>query len=337
MTDITITHTAAAGTLADGMTRGDGTYEILRANGFRWFRSLGMMGIQSSRDRQPNKYKINRAARALEEAGHTVTVEVDRTHRDPAQVEADRAARQAARVAALENKADRRAADAEAAWNAEQRATAALPPGGEPIKVGHHSEGRHRRAIDRAHNALGKSVAADREADHTASRAESAARTTELRNSPVTVANRIDKLEAEQRADQRALDGHTRTLFTDGRGVKHVEKTTAATGEYRERLIARMAERAANITYWQGIRTAQIADGTAGDYSPDTITAGDLVKIRHHGWTPVLRTNKKTVSVQTPAPFGGRLIRHTVPYPEIQGHRPAADTAAESSEDVATA
>ena len=337
MTAIDITHTAADGTLADGMIRGDGTYEILRANGFRWFRSLGMMGIQSSRDRQPNEYKINRAARALEEAGHTVTVEIDRTHRDPAQVEADRAARQADRVAALENKADRRAADAEAAWNAEQRATAALPPGGEPIKVGHHSEGRHRRAIDRAHNALGKAVAADREADHAANRAESAARTTELRNSPVTVANRIHKLEAEQRADQRALDGHTRTLFTDGRGVKHTEQTTAATGEYRERIIARMAERAATITYWQGIRTAQIADGTAGDYSPDTITAGDLVKIRHHGWTPVLRTNKKTVSVQTPAPFGGRLIRHTVPYPEIQGHRPAADSAAESSEDVATA
>ena len=87
-----------------------------------------------------------------------------------------------------------------------------------------------------------------------------------------------------------------------------------------------MAERAANITYWQGIRTAQIADGQAGDYSPDTINAGDLVKIRHHGWTPVLRTNTKTVSVQTPAPFGGRLIRHTVPYPETQGHRPQSET-----------
>ena len=336
MTAIDITHTAADGTLADGMIRGDGTYEILRANGFRWFHSLGLMGIQSSRDRQPNEHKITRAARALEEAGHTVTLDIDRTHRDPAQAEADRTARQTDRVAALENKADRRAADAEAAWNAEQRAAAALPPGGEPIKAGHHSEGRHRRAIDRAHNALGKAVAADRDADHAANRAESAARTTELRYSPVTVANRIQKLEAEQRADQRALDGHTRTLFTDARGMKHTEETTAATGEYRERIIARMAERAANITYWQGIRTAQIADGKTGDYSPDTITAGDLVKIGHHGWTPVLRTNKKTVSVQTPAPFGGRMIRHTVPYPEIQGHRPQSETA-DTAEDAATA
>ncbi|MCG7635318.1 DUF3560 domain-containing protein [Gordonia McavH-238-E] len=336
MTEITITHTAADGTLADGMVRGDGTYELLKANGFHWFRSLGLMGIQASRDRQPNEHKISRAARALTAAGHTVTVEIDRTHRDPAQAEADRAARQADRVAALENKAHRRAADAEAAWTAEQRAAAALPPGGEPIKVGHHSEARHRRAIDRAHNTLGKAVAADRDADHAAHRAESAARTTEQRYSPVTVANRIQKLEAEQRADQRALDGHTRTLFTDARGVKHTEETTAATGEYRERIIARMAERAANITYWQGIRATQIADGQAGDYSPDTITAGDLVKIRHHGWTPVLRTNTKTVSVQTPAPFGGRMIRHTVPYPELQGHRPQNATTA-TTEDAAMA
>lgn len=336
MTTIDITHTAADGTLADGMIRGDGTYEILRANGFRWFRSLGMMGIQSSRDRQPNEHKITRVARALEEAGHTVTVAIDRTHRDPALAEADRAARQADRVAALENKADRRAAAAEAAWTAEQRATAALPPGGEPVKVGHHSEGRHLRAIDRAHNALGQAVAAEQASTHAARRAETATHTTAHRYSPTTVANRIRKLEAEQRADQRTLDGHTRTLFTDSRRIKHTEKTTAATGEYRERIIARMAERAANITYWQGIRTAQIAAGTAGDYSPDTINTGDLVKIRHHGWTPVLRTNAKTVSIETPAPYGGRLIRHTVPYPELQGHRPA-DTAAENSGDVATA
>ncbi|TYQ09078.1 UNVERIFIED_ORG: uncharacterized protein DUF3560 [Gordonia westfalica J30] len=326
MTAITISHTAADGTLADGMIRGDGTYEILRANGFRWFRSLAMMGIASSRDRQPNEPKILRAARALENAGHTVTLDIDRAHRDPAQAEADRAARQAARVAALENKAQRRAADAEAAWTAEQQAAAALPPGGEPVKVGHHSERRHRRAIDRAHTALGKAVAAEQASTHATNKAAAAAHTTEHRYNPVTVANRIGKLEAEQRADQRALDGHTRTLFTDSRGVKHVETTTAATGDHRERIIARMAERADQITYWHTIRAAQIADGQASDYSPDTITAGDLVKLRHHGWVPVLRVNKKTVSVHTPAPFGGRLIRHTVPYAEIQGHRTPSDT-----------
>lgn len=48
-----------------------------------------------------------------------------------------------------------------------------LPPSGEPIKVGHHSEGRHRRAIERSWDNLGRSVKASEEADRLASRAHS--------------------------------------------------------------------------------------------------------------------------------------------------------------------
>ena len=62
---IEITHTAAEGTLVHGTARGDGTNTILKANGFRWFRTLGLWGIAGSRDRQPNRYKIDRAADAL--------------------------------------------------------------------------------------------------------------------------------------------------------------------------------------------------------------------------------------------------------------------------------
>ncbi|MDV6278696.1 DUF3560 domain-containing protein [Rhodococcus erythropolis] len=42
---------------------------------------------------------------------------------------------------ALELKAGRRSEQAESAGEAEQRAAAQLPPGGEPIKIGHHSGG----------------------------------------------------------------------------------------------------------------------------------------------------------------------------------------------------
>ena len=86
-----------------------------------------------------------------------------------------------------------------------------------------------------------------------------------------------------------------------------------------------MAQRADDIAYWRAIRTDQIAAGHTGDYSRDTITKGDQVKIRFHGWVPVIRVNAKTVSVETPAPFGGRMIRGTIPYQEIQGHRPHID------------
>ncbi len=119
---IEITHTAAEGTLVHGTARGDGTNTILKAAGFRWFRTLGVWGIAGSRDRQPNRYKIERAAESLRAAGHTVTVDVDDTHRPTAEAEADRAHRQAQRADALAAKADRKAAAASAAWESEQRA-----------------------------------------------------------------------------------------------------------------------------------------------------------------------------------------------------------------------
>lgn len=268
MAELTITHTAVDGTLIEGTSKGDGTNTILKANGFRWFRSLGTWGIPSSRDRQPKTHIINRARTALEAAGHTVALDIDTTHRDPAQAEADRAARQAARAAALENKAERRHAAAETAWDRERQATAALPPGGEPIKIGHHSERRHRRAIEKSWDTLGQAVAAQRDAEHADHRADAASRTTALRHNPVTVANRIQKLDAEQRADQRALDGHTRTVAILSDGHRIVDTTTAATGERRDQITARMAQRADDLTYWRGIRDQQIADGQTGATAP---------------------------------------------------------------------
>lgn len=41
-----------------------------------------------------------------------------------------------------------------------------LPPGGEPIKVGHHSEKRHRAAIEKCHNLMFKSIEHSKMAEH---------------------------------------------------------------------------------------------------------------------------------------------------------------------------
>jgi hypothetical protein len=43
---------------------------------------------------------------------------------------------------------------------------------GEPIKIGHHSEGRHRRAIEQANSNMGKCVAESEKADQYSNRAE---------------------------------------------------------------------------------------------------------------------------------------------------------------------
>lgn len=232
---LTISHSAVGGTLIDGTSRGDGSGEVLRTHGWRWFRSIAMWGMRGSRDRAPRVRLIDMTADALRAQGFEVEISIDATARPAVEVEAARIERQAERVAALEQKA-------------EHRAVEALPPGGEPIKIGHHSEQRHRRALDTAHRRLGQAVSAENDARQAQRRAESAAATTEARYSPVTVKNRIDKLHADQRADQRERDGHERTLFVLG-DTKQVEKFPPAQGAYRELLDSRIAEREDQISY----------------------------------------------------------------------------------------
>ena len=316
---IEITHTPAEGTLVHGTARGDGTNTILKASGFRWFRTLGLWGIAGSRDRQPNRYKIDRAADALRAAGHTLTVHIDDAHRAIADAEADRAQRQTDRAEALGAKAARNANAAENAWDAEQRAVEALPPAGEPIKIGHHSERRHRNAIARAHDATQRAIEATDEAAAAAAKADAAAAGTARRYSPVTVKNRIEKLQAEQRRDQRILDGHRRVVARTATH-EYVDEFGPATGPYREQVIARMAQRGDQITYWTTIYAEQQAAGIASSHSRDSIAKGDLIQHRGH-WYAVVHVNPKTVSVHM---HPGASWTNTIGYHEISGHQPAS-------------
>lgn len=319
---IEITHSAAEGTLVHGTSRGDGTNTILKAAGFRWFRTLGVWGIAASRDRQPNRYKIQGAAEALRAAGHVVAVHIDDTHRPIAHAEADRAQRQNRRAEALDAKADRQAAAAEAAGDAEQRAVQALPPGGEPIKIGHHSEARHRKAIARAHDATRRAIDASDEADAASSKAAAAAAGTARRYNPITVKNRLQKLEAEQRRDQRILDGYRRVV---ARSATHdyVDESEPATGPYREQVVARMTQRGDEIDYWTTVYAEQQAAGIASTYSRDSIAKGDMVEYRG-GWYRVVRVNPKSVSVQL---HEGATWTNTIGYHKISGRRPASSEA----------
>lgn len=312
---IEITHTAHDGTLVSGTSRGDGTNTILKAAGFRWFPSISVWGIAGSRDRQPNTYKIQRAADTLREAGHTVTVTIDSTHRPTEEAEADRADRQAARADALAATADRAARAAASAWEADQRAHDALPPGGEPIKIGHHSERRHRNAIARANRATRTALDSTTHAQTASARAATAASASEHRHNPVTVKNRINKLEADQRRDQRTIDGYRRVVART-ETVEYVDESGPATGQHRDQVLARIAQRADEIAYWTGIYTAQQQAGIANTYSRDTIAKGDRIKYGS-SWYTVVRANAKTVSVRL---FAHASFTNTVGYHQISGH-----------------
>jgi len=77
------------------------------------------------------------------------------------------------RIARMRAKADRLNAAASARLST-ARATAALIPFGQPILVGHHSEGRHRRDAEKIHNGFAKGFALAEEAEALALRAERA-------------------------------------------------------------------------------------------------------------------------------------------------------------------
>lgn len=73
----------------------------------------------------------------------------------------------------LELAADRAASRAASAYKrADMSEEATGIPFGQPILVGHHSEGRHRAAIKRADNAMRTSIEEGKKADYYASRAE---------------------------------------------------------------------------------------------------------------------------------------------------------------------
>lgn len=321
---VTITHTHESGTMIEGTARGDGSAEVLKANGWRWGRSIGSWFIPSSRDRLPQTWKIQATARALEAAGFAVELEISTELRDMAEVEAGKIERQAARVEALDAKAERKA-DASAAADAKARADFdRLPWGGEPIKIGHHSEGRHRNAIARADRSMGASVAASEEADRAAYRAEIAAHTTDARYNPATVARRVEKLEADGRKLERSLAANAEAI--ERRTKSGEPDRVAAIQSHSERLALMLEENRGQVAYWRGVRAEQIADGKAGDYSPETIRKGDLVKFRFDDAAIVTRVSPKSVSVvYWPRWDQGRMNGGTIPYGDLTGHTVPTD------------
>lgn len=316
---ITITHTPAEGTLLQGTAKGDGTNLVLKTDGrcWRWSTHLGAWYIPRSRDTAPHTALIADTAQKLRAAGHTVTVTIDAGHRGTTDIEADKADRQQDRADALADKAARRAAAADAA---QQRARdlAGQLPFGQPILLGHHFEPAMRRHAQRIHTAMDASVHAAADAAETQRQAEVAAIGGAARYHPVTVANRVEHLTAQRARITRQLDGHTRTLAVLPDGTRHVETSTAATGEHRDRLTDRLAAATDQLTYWEGIRAQQITTGAATGYGPSSIGAGDAVKIRGR-WHQVVRANRKTVTV--PSTLG--QWTDTAPYHEITDHRPA--------------
>lgn len=322
---IEITHGAGEGTLLTGDPRPH--HQIVKDAGFRWSRNIGSEGawyVPRSRDRAPNVAAIERLAEALRAVGFEVAVDVVDEVRAPAEREAAIAERSEERAERLEARADRLGAAADAAYGA-ARQTMDMIPFGQPILVGHHSEGRHRRDLARIDRNIGKSVELGREADETARRARAAVAHQAQRESlPVTL-RRIQRLEAERRKIERRIEGKPCVTATAGIRLKveavealpetgwhcrfcgqdvligedrliplhYREWDAPPTGEALERWEGILATLNADIAYWGEHRDSLIGSGVKvwgpADFKPGDIVNGDEL---------VIRVNPKTLTVQ---------------------------------------
>lgn len=117
--------------------------------------------------------------------------------------------KQEARRARLEAAAERARARAAAAYKrADLREEASGIPFGQPILVGHHSEGRHRAAIRRADNAMRRSIAEDKRAGELAARADAVGTGGISSDDPDAVAKLREKLAGLENDQKRMKAGN---------------------------------------------------------------------------------------------------------------------------------
>lgn len=296
-----ISHTPAEGTIIAGTERGDGSADVLKAFGWRWGRSIAAWYVPRSRDRLANRGVIDRTRVALEAAGFEVMVSIEDGYRDAAEVEQDRRDRAEARAQVLEARAERsgaRVSDLEDRANSIAKAI----PFGQPILVGHHSEARHRRDLDRIRNTADRAVEEARKSADAAAKARASRTHAAAREAPSTVANRLRKLEAERKSWASALENAAPGTAYAARAQLEVDRLTD------------------ELDYWAGVRAHQIDSGQALALTPEHIAPGDLVKVARSGWWLVERVNKTTVTVVS------RGCRIRTPYDQLEGHRPGSES-----------
>ncbi|MFF0770906.1 DUF3560 domain-containing protein [Nonomuraea wenchangensis] len=299
---IIIRHNHEDGTLVYGTRKGDGVFEIIKKwenGGFRFFPSLRMLGLRNSRDQVADRYAINAAAKVLREAGYEVEVEIDDTFRDRAQVLADKADRLEDRRDALERKVDRHAGAAAAAHNRADQLSERFA-GGQPIIPGHHSERGARRDQQRMHDAMRKSISENNTAQEVARRANAVGSQLKRSARPDVTSRRIETAEAELRQIQKALDGHERRHLDHNNRPIYIERHEPATGDYRERLLARKAQLDNQLEYDRAQLAAAIEAGEYVMWHKGNVHVGDLVTYwMRDRRRVVLKVNKVTVSMQS--------------------------------------
>ncbi len=168
--DVIIAHSADDGTTAD-YERNDEISGLLRRYGFVWAPSVGIHRRTSSVGARVPTVSLQRLKEVLNAAGFKVGFDIEAPG-DAAEARAARAAHFRSRGDSFTERAGKHRRKGDAAYEASRRIGDAIPMG-QPVLVGHYSEKRHRRDIDRMSRAMDKSVEHSRAAGYLGERAAS--------------------------------------------------------------------------------------------------------------------------------------------------------------------
>ncbi|MER6977654.1 ParB/RepB/Spo0J family partition protein, partial [Streptomyces carpinensis] len=186
---------------------------------------------------------------------------------------------------------------------------------GEPIKVGHHSEARHRRDIERMDGHMRASIQEEKKSSYWSDRARAAENYERFRKDPYRTRRRLKKLRADLRQKERYV-------------AEAAEK-----GWDGERYEVDVLDLREEIALWEQIVEQAKAEGVK-IWGPEDFAPGDYV--RYLGsWYQVKRVNSETLSIAwnlrlapkqvmtlEDATDRGRVWTHPADYTEVRARCP---------------
>jgi hypothetical protein len=203
--ELTVVHSASKGTHVKGADTKRHKDQIGRV-GFQWRPLNGerFWRIMGTPAQTPNLVRIFNAAYALHSSGITVGIEIEDLSTEAYTEERIEYLERRAEVA--RDRADQAATKAQTHYEVARRVGDRIPFG-QPILVGHHSESRHRRDIDRINGNMSKSVELSRKAERLESRADSRqAKADELRRrAEANASGELERCRASRQAFQKLL------------------------------------------------------------------------------------------------------------------------------------
>lgn len=168
-------------------------------------------------------------------------------------------------------------------------------PLGQPILIGHHSERRHRRLLEKSDNAMRKSIELDEKAKYYNDRAESAKYTAEgakFKNVNYLL-NRIAECKKHIRELNRYLSGVNLVNRTTGeRGTK--ENPLPISDRQREAWTNQVNEWTEKLNFF----TAKLQEIGGGQMTAERLKEARPKYVKVGGkWWPLARINRDTVTV----------------------------------------